>query len=338
MEFHAHRGLKKNNSLPVRVLKYFGIFVFVVIIGLVGLFLWFNMSLSAPTMTPEPVEVVVEQGETLDQIVMKLELQGVIKSATAMKYYVRLYHADDALQAGSYTFDKTESSRVVISRLISGDVAQNYVTIIPASRLSEVERSLIERGYSNQAVQTALKRSNYNNHPLVVEYLPDNASLEGYLYPETYATSKTTDASEIIASALDAMYQVITPQMKAGFAKNNLTTHEAVILASIVENEVGDAEERRYVAQVFITRLQSNIALESNATDDYPADYNTYEIAGLPPGPLTNVSKSSLEAVANPASSDYLYFVTGNDCKTRFSRTLSEHESLQRQHGVGCTP
>lgn len=336
MTFHSHKQYRNKPHIMIRIAR-------VVIILVVGfaLFtltsvLWFNAALQAPQNSPEPVEIVVEEGEMVEELMKKLDTQGVIKSSFAARLYTRLYHSDDIIQAGTYTFDRTEPAKRVISRLVSGDVSQNYITFVPGSQLGEIKQELIERGYSSQVANDSLKRSTYNNHPLVSEYLPDNADLEGYLYPETYATNKTTDASEVVRSALDQMYDLLTPQLRAAFAKQDLTVHEAVILASLVEKEVSNPDEKPFVAQVFLTRLEIGMALESNATDTYPESYNTYEIVGLPPGPLSNMSLNSLEAVAYPADSDYLFFVTGNDCKTRFSRTLAEHEQLQREHGVGC--
>lgn len=336
MTFHSHKPYRTKSHIGVRICKYVCVVAIVIIIAALSATIWFNSALQAPSMTSDPVEITIEEGETIEQLTSRLELQGVIKSSLALRLYARLYHAQDIIQAGSYEFDKTEPAKRVMSRLVSGDVSQNFITFIPGSRLGEIKQELEERGYSSQAANNALKLSSYADHPLVIEYLPDTADLEGYLYPDTYATSKTTDAREVVGAALDAMYAAITPSMKAAFAERGLSVHEAIILASIVEKEVSNPDEKPLVAQVFLTRLENSIALESNATDPYPANYNTYEIPGLPPGPLSNVSISSLEAVASPANTDYLYFVTGNDCTTRFSRTLGEHEQLQRDHGVGC--
>ncbi len=336
MTFHSHKPYRSKPHIAVRICKVLFVVAIIVVLLVLSAFIWFNTSLQAPQVASDPIDITIEEGETVEQIAARLELQGIVKSSLALQLYTRLYHSDDIIQAGSYEFDKTESSKKVISRLISGDVSQNFITFVPGSRLGEIKQALEERGYSSQAATTALKPSSYSSHPLVVEYLPDTADLEGYLYPDTYATSKTTDAREVVEASLDAMYAAITPAMKASFAEKGLTVHEAIILASIVEKEVSNLDEKPLVAQVFLSRLENNIALESNATDPYPANYNTYEIPGLPPGPLSNVSISSLEAVASPSDSDYLYFVTGNDCVTRFSYTLSEHEQLQVDHGVGC--
>ena len=123
--------------------------------------------------------------------------------------------------------------------------------------------------------------------------------------------------------------------------------HQGITLASIIEREASTPEDRSRVAQVFYRRISEGRRLQSDATAlygaalngaepsaHYESAYNTYSHDGLPPGPISNVSASSLAAVANPASTDYLYFVAGDDGQTYFSHTLAEHEALTQQH---CT-
>ena len=170
-------------------------------------------------------------------------------------------------------------------------------------------------------------------------------SLEGYLYPETFHRTATTSPEEIIKQSLDEMQKHLTPDLRAAIVRQGLTVHDGIKLASIIEQEVSNPEDKKVVAQVFLKRLREGIALESDPTAlygavkdgaepslQYDSPYNTYNNRGLTPTPISNVSQSSLEAVAHPANTDYLYFVAGDDGKTYFSRTLSEHEALTEQH------
>jgi UPF0755 protein len=129
--------------------------------------------------------------------------------------------------------------------------------------------------------------------------------------------------------------------------KRGLSMHEGIILASIVEQEVSTPEDRAKVAQVFYNRMKRGMLLQSDVTAFYGAHilgvspsthvdspYNTYVHPGLPVGPISNVSATSLQAVANPANSDYLYFVAGDDGTTYFSHTQAEHEALVRQYCI----
>jgi UPF0755 protein len=137
----------------------------------------------------------------------------------------------------------------------------------------------------------------------------------------------------------------LTPELRTGIVRQGLTVHEGVILASIIEQEVGKQSDRATVAQVFLKRRQMDMPLGSDVTAFYGAikdgktpsltydsPYNTLIHKGLPPGPISNVSDSSLQAVANPSPTDYLYFVAGDDGITYFSHTLQEHEALTQAH------
>ena len=141
------------------------------------------------------------------------------------------------------------------------------------------------------------------------------------------------------------MKKRLTPDVRAAFTKKGFTVHQGVILASIVEQEVSNTTDRPVVAQVFLKRLQDGMQLGSDVTAfygaiiagkapsvNYDSPYNTRIHDGMPPGPISNVSTSSLQAVATPANTDYVYFVAGDDGKTYFSHTLDEHEALTEQH------
>ncbi len=143
------------------------------------------------------------------------------------------------------------------------------------------------------------------------------------------------------------MHHRLTPELREAFSRQGLTVHQAVTLGSIIEQEVSNEPDRAQVAQVFLKRYKSDISLGSDPTAFYGAikdgkepsvgydsPYNTRIYKGLPPGPIGNVSESSLNAVANPAGTDWLYFVAGDDGKTHFSKTLEEHEELTRRY---CT-
>ena len=130
----------------------------------------------------------------------------------------------------------------------------------------------------------------------------------------------------MVTLALDELQSKLTPEIRAGFVRQGLTVHQAIIVASIVEQEVSNVSDRSKVAQVFLKRYKENMPLGSDVTAYYGAllagkkpsvlyksAYNTHNVTGLPPGPISNVSESSLKAVSSPADSDYLYFVSGDD-------------------------
>lgn len=298
--------------------------------------------------------VTIPVGSTPQEIALILEESGIIRKAWAFEWYVRNKGLRGDLKAGTYSLKPSQPVSEIATILTHGKVATDLVTIFPARRLDEVRDDLINQGFEAAAVDDALNPAHYADHPALVDK-PQNASLEGYLYPESFEKNAQTTARDIVKLSLDEMHKHLTPDLRAKFVRQSLTVHQGVILASIIEQEIGSADpaqdvgDKKKVAQVFLRRIRENIALESDATAPYGAvlageepipgyesPYNTYKNPGLTPTPISNVGQNSLNAVAEPANTNYLYFVTGNDCVNRFSATLPEHEAFQRQHGVGC--
>jgi UPF0755 protein len=160
------------------------------------------------------------------------------------------------------------------------------------------------------------------------------------LYPDSFQKTATTDPKTIVAESLAEMQKHLTPDIRTGFAKQGLTVYQGVTLASIVEQEVPGQDDRNQAAQVFLKRLKIGMVLGSDVTAFYGAikdgvppsvtydsPYNTRIHKGLPPGPISNVTDSSLYAVAHPANTDWLYFVAGDDGKTYFAKTEADHEA-----------
>jgi UPF0755 protein len=292
------------------------------------------------------VVVTIEEGSNEAQVAALLQKKELIRSALVYEMYVRLNNKTGKLQAGAYTLQKSMSVEQVADKLTSGDIAVDLVTILPARRLDQIKQDLIDKGYSEQQVDKALDPAQYVAHPALSDK-PPLANLEGYLYPESFQATATMPLELIITASLDQMNFVLTEKLRQAFKERGLTTHDAVILASIVEREVSDAQDRTKVAQVFLKRYEMGMMLGSDPTALFGAlqygiepsvfadtPYNTRLYTGLPPGPINNVSEASLQAIAYPADTDYLYFVSGDDGITYFSKTLEEHEALTRQHCV----
>lgn len=279
--------------------------------------------------------VTIVPGSTVEEIATQLEQAGLIRSAWAFKLYVSSKEARNDLQAGEYALYPGLTVAEIVAILTHGKVTTDLVTILPGQRLQQIRDALVAYGFSEGEVDAALDPEVYASHPALVDK-PAGASLEGYLYPESFQKTSTTSVQSIIRLSLDEMAQALSPDIRAGIAAQGLSVYQGIILASIIEREVSDknADDRPQAAQVFLKRLGIGMRLESNATDNYPAEYDTYNIPGLPPTPISNVSSSSLHAVAHPASTNWLFFVSGKDCVTRFSSTVTEHEALKLQHGI----
>lgn len=290
--------------------------------------------------------VTIDPGSTPGDIAKELEDKGVIKSDWAFEWYVRNHNLRADLKAGTYLFKPSQSVQEIVDKIVDARVATDLVTILPGKRLDQIRAGLIEAGFSAKEVDKALDPEQYRSHPALTD-LPKGADLEGYLYPESFQKVSETTPEEIIEQSLDELNRYLTPEVREGFSKQGLNVHQAIIIASIVEQEVGIQSDRPVVAQVFLKRLEEGIRLGADPTAFYGAiingkeptvvydsPYNTRLHEGLPPGPIGNVSVTSLEAVAFPAQTDWLYFVAGDDGVTHFSKTLEEHEELTRKY---CT-
>lgn len=294
--------------------------------------------------------ITIEPGETVQQISDKLEKNELIKASWAFEWYIRNSDFREKLQAGTYALRPSLSVQEIAKILTQGKIATELVTIFPGQRIEDVRDSLINQGLNVDEVDSALNPAKYANHPALVDK-PAEANLEGYLFPESFQRNASTETETIITLALNELQNRLTPEVRAGIVKQGLTVHQAVILASIVGQEVSDPVEQKSVAQVFLKRLRQGMALGADATTRYALNkpkgpltaedlasdspYNTRKFKGLPPGPISNFKASALEAVAFPADGEYLFFVTGRDFVTRFSKTADEHQALIDKHGVG---
>lgn len=331
--------------------------IVIILAGLIGtaaLHRTYREHLSAVSSSSTSQLITIPIGSTSAEIAAQLESAELIRRAWAFEWYIRTNGLRSQLQAGTYALKPSQSVAEIAAILTKGKEATDLVTIFPVRRLDEVRDDLINQGFDAQAVDAALKAERYADHPVLAEK-PAGASLEGYLFPESFQRTAATTVDDVILASLDQMQDYLTPDIKTGFARQGLSTHQAITLASIIEQEVGstdpiiDLEDKKKVAQVFLRRLSEDMALESDATASYGAvlagadpsqpfasPYNSYQNKGLTPTPISNVGKHSLMAVAEPATTNYLYFVSGDDGINHFSHTLEDHRQLTRQYCSRC--
>jgi len=312
--------------------------------GVYGARRYYHQNLLPASANQTTVTVTVKRGANVSEVATLLKEKQLIRNEWVFKQYIRNKNLQEQILAGTYALKPSQSVKEIVSILTEGIISSKLVTIKPGERLDQVKQTFINAGFNADAVEASFDPSQYQGHPALVDK-PVGESLEGYLYPESFQKTAETTPVQIITSSLDEMQKRLTPEIREAFSQQGLSTHRAIILASIVEREVGNSGERDQVAQVFLKRLRSNMRLESDATASYGAilnnkepsltyesPYNTYYNDGLPIGPIANVTADSLRAVAYPAKTDWLYFVSGDNGVTYFSKTLVEHEALTAQH------
>jgi UPF0755 protein len=289
--------------------------------------------------------VTIASGSAVNQIADQLQRARLIRSSEAFEWYISSHNYRDKLQAGTYKLSPSETVQQIVDKLVKGKVAADLITILPGKRLDEIRQAFISAGFNTAAVDEALKAGQYRaDYPALADN-PATADLEGFLYPESFQKTAATDPKTIVEASLTVMQEHLTTDIRNGFAAHGLTVYQGVTLASIVEQEVSKPADRAQAAQVFLLRMKTGMMLGSDVTARYGAiragsipsttydsPYNTHYHLGLPPGPISNVTDSSLRAVAHPASTNWLYFVTGDDGTTYFSHTLQEHEALTQKY------
>lgn len=327
---------RRKSNMKKWLIIGFTLAAILLVAGVVFIRKTYSDNLQAVSSEQKSQVVTVEPGSTTGMIADTLHSKGLIRSDWAFEWYVRNHDLRDKIQAGTYVLYQNQSVEEIVNILIEGKVAADLVTIIPGQRIDQIKDTLVKAGFNENEVVAALDPKLWADHPALTDK-PVDASLEGYIYPESFQKIAETTPNDVIKLALDEMEAKLTPELRQAVSKQGMTLHQAITLASVIEREVTSPEDRAQVAQVFNKRIKDGMRLESNATDDYAAmdpTYNTYEILGLPPGPISNFSESALEAVAYPAQTDWTYFVSGDDGRTHFSKTLQEHEDLTKKY---CT-
>jgi len=296
-----------------------------------------------------PATVVIRQGSGWDEATAALHDQGLVRRPLTFKAIVLLSGARGALLPGSYTLHKGTSSRDLIATLT--DPEAGAALVIPEGwRLEQIGAALEGKKLSTPEQWNAAIGSPPAS--LVLRSLPASVDLEGYIYPGSYAFAGEDAAAELVRSGLRNLEQQLTPTVMNGLSKQGLTIHEGLTVASIVEREAQVPEERAVIASVYLNRLKAGMRLQADPTTQYavgvpgawwkigltktdlsdPSPYNTYAHEGLPPGPICSPGIASIQAVAQPARTEYLYFVARGDGSHAFATTYAEHEANIRRY------
>ena len=312
--------------------------------GLLGyLYLDREMSVFHTPVAAEPFEIPA--GLSAREVLRVLHEHGVIGHENLTMAYLILSGQRKGLRAGEYLFDRPVTTREVIEKLAVGAIHLHKFTVPEGLTVNETALKWQEQGFGNAEDFVAAARDSVD---LVQEFEGNGSSdksLEGYLYPETYFFAMRTTPRRAI-EAMVGRFRAVLKQLENSVPMESwpLNARDTVVLASLVEAEAAVDDERPLIASVFLNRLKSRILLQCDPTVIYALEktnryggrlttadlkfdspYNTYRYPGLPPGPIANPGRRSLEAVTKPAASRYLYFVRTTDGRHTFSETLAAH-------------
>ena len=292
----------------------------------------------------------VPPGKTFYQLAYELETKKIISSAKLFKVLIWL-NGRPNLRQGEYEISSDMSLWKIFNQFKHGKV--------------RVFKVSFPEGFNHYEMAETLKNHNYSSAEQFLNLVWDKnfiektlnknlESLEGYLFPDTYLLTKYMPAEDLIKNMIQKFLTVYQALNKIPL-EVSLTDHQVITLASIVEKETGSAEERPLIAGVFFNRLKKNMKLQTDPTILYSlylargfdivkdikkkdilfdSPYNTYVVKGLPPNPIANPGQESLQAVFTPKESDYLYFVSKNDGRHKFSKTYEEHEKAVYEYQI----
>ena len=333
--------------------KIFWLF-FIAVIAAGG---WFAWTLLSPLEPPAQTFVILHPGYSTRHIAAALKSAGVIRNADVFVFWQYL-RPERSLKAGEYLFEKPANILDVKHRLQSGDVYFHTVIIPEGFTMFDIARAIEAAGLGS--AQDFLKVAQ-SDVAQIADLAPGATSLEGYLFPDTYQFSRMLSMHEMAAAMVKqfrqvahqiGLIQVQTPTDGTAGDTSNSSPHivvetdveRTVIMASIVEKETASPDERPRVASVYYNRLSQKMALDADPSIIYAellagtyqgalhhadlsvsSPYNTYRFPGLPPGPIGNPGKSSLEAALHPGTTSFLYFVADGSGHHRFAQNLEEH-------------
>jgi len=292
---------------------------------------------AAPRTNPATVEVRVEQGDSLATVVGKLREQQVIMNERLFLLWARLRGVEKKIHRGLYRFEAQLAPHEILERLVMGKGVFHIATVPEGLTVKEIADLLDKL----QIVERDKFLAEASDPEFLKLFGLEDKGIEGYLFPSTYHFTPATSEKDILIAMVSQFRKLFEPLLERGGERGRLTPHQIVTLASIIEKETGVEAERPLVSAVFHNRLKLNMPLQSDPTVIYglkdfngnltrkdlntPSPYNTYRIAALPPGPISNPGLSSIKAALHPADVPFLYFVSKNDGTHLFSESFAAH-------------
>jgi UPF0755 protein len=303
-----------------------------------------------------PITFTVESGQSVATIAGNLKARGLIADTELFRRYLQYKRLDAGIQAGSYILNQTMTIPEIARSLQTAHAPEQQVTLPEGRRIEEVAEFVGQQTMISSADFLALAQTGWRETSLIVDYpflaeLPAGATLEGYLFPDTYRLSMEASAYDLISRMLQNFDQQVTAEIRAGFTEQGLSLYQGLTVAAIVEREAVVPSERPLIAGVFLNRVRDRWFLGADPTVQYAlgyqaeegtwwkrritfadlevaSPYNTYRNVGMPPGPIANPGIEAIRATAFPTVTDFFFFMVEcdkNDGSHVFAVTEAEH-------------
>jgi len=312
----------------------FVVILIILIVGLAAVW-WKNGTSAVNRQNPAPTIFVIEKGQGIRDVANKLKQENLIKDPVVFFLLVKQLGLDGKIQAGSFRLNQTMTADEIANGLTHGTL-DIWLTIPEGKRAEEI---------------AVILKSIPTYQETWVERLSQQ---EGYLFPDTYLIPRDADIDQIVSiltNTFESKFKEVTTQ------NTTLSKEEIVTIASLLEREAKLAEDYPMVSSVIANRLDIGMALQIDATVQYAlgyseeektwwkkgltyedleinSPYNTYQNTGVPPGPISNPGLSALQAAANPATSDYLFYISDSTGHNHYAKTNEEHNANIKKYGL----
>lgn len=331
-------------------MRFYFLIIFLIILTGIIIFVCYGIFLPKEPGSTKVMVFSIQKGEGDEEISINLEKQGIIKNQYFFRGYVLGRGWFSKLQAGKYALSPAMNLPEIVNKFIKGDVIKIEITIPEGFTMAQIEQE-INAKCETQNTNLELKSQNlsfYKKDYKFLEDAPDTAGLEGYLFPDTYQISYDISSQALVKMMLNNFEKKLTEELRKEIQSQKKTIFKIVTMASLIEKEVRELEDKKIVSGILWKRLKAGMPLQVDATITYitgkkttnisveetqiDSPYNTYKYYGLPLGPICNPGQDSILAAIYPKTTDYWFYLSTSEGETVFSKTLKEHNIAKAKY------
>jgi len=318
---------------------------------LTAIFLLYVFEIYIPNLGSKTKNVtyVVNSGARVKEIADDLEKQGIIKSSLFFRIYALVSYKYSKLQSGKYEFSSDMPISQIVNKLSSGDVLIYKVTFLEGWTLKDISNYLQKNNFYDAKSFIESTKKDWSQKFSFLKDKPKNLDLEGYIFPDTYQVSPDDSIDVLTEKALNNFDKKLAPELRQEILRQKKSIFQIVTMASIIEKEASNSEDRKIISGILWKRLKNGIGLQVDSTINFITGksdakvaikdtkidslYNTYKYAGLPAGPIANPGIDSILAAIYPKDSFYWYYLAADGTgETIFSKTLEEHQAAMEKY------
>lgn len=339
----------------------FGLIMVVLIVAIgFGIYFFFEVG-SRPSTSKDIVPFSITSGESFTSVTQNLYDAKLVRNTFVFRLQARFLGAEEKIQSGYFYLNRNMNINEILETITNARLVERQITVPEGLRLEQIAARYEEKGWNKEKFIQLVRKGDYQFGFLSDK--PPGASVEGFLFPDTYRVPAGYTEDDIIIMMLKRFGDQYNTKLRDE-ARQGLGVYKVVTMASIVEREAALAKERPVIASVFYNRLSKNMLLQTDPTAQWARDteaykrdstfskwwekplprdldvdspYNTYKAKGIPPGPICNPGLAALTAATEPANTEFLYFVATGDREGShdFSVTLEEHNQKVKKYTEG---